>query len=68
MHSLQPKHSKLKPEEVEELIKELNISVGQLPKIKTTDSCLPEKCARGDVVKIERKFDEKTRFYYRVVS
>ena len=67
MHKLQPKHIKLKPEEVESLIKKLNISVTQLPKIRSSDVCLPDGCVRGDVIKVERKVDDKLRIYYRVV-
>lgn len=68
MHILQPKHTKLKPEEVEKLIGNYNISVSQLPKIKSTDPALPEGCQRGDVIKIERKSSDKTREYFRVVT
>jgi len=67
MHILQPKHIKLKPEEAEKLIGKYNISISQLPKIKLTDSGLPENCAVGDIVKIERKVDDKIRQYHRVV-
>ena len=37
MHVLQPKHTKLKAEEVDKLLLDLNISLTQLPKIKITD-------------------------------
>lgn len=67
MHVLQPKHSKLSKKEEEELLKELNISKTQLPKIKITDSALPEGMNIGDVVKIERKFEGELNIYYRVV-
>ncbi len=67
MHILQPKHIKLKPNEVQELLKKHNISLSQLPKIKNDDPVLPEGCKQGDVIKIERK-DEDTRIYYRVVA
>jgi DNA-directed RNA polymerase subunit H (RpoH/RPB5) len=64
MHTLQPKHSKLKPEEVEKLLKKYNIVLVQLPKISKKDLSLEENTYEtGDVVKIERK--EET--YYRVV-
>ncbi len=68
MHLLQPKHIKLKNEEVEKLLKELNISLVQLPKIKIKDSALPENCNVGDVVKIERENDGEIEAYYRVVT
>jgi len=66
MHILQPKHSKLKAEEVNELLQGLNVSLSQLPKIKFDDPALPEGIQPGDVIKIERKFNEKTVNYYRV--
>ena len=69
MHVLEHPHIKLKPEEAEKLIRELNISTLQLPKIKVNDSSLPEDCKVGDVIKIERKDDSgKSILYYRVVS
>jgi len=67
MHIFQPKHSKLKKDEGKKLLKELNISLSQLPKIKVEDSGLPENCQVGDIIKIERKEGEKTSVYYRVV-
>ncbi len=67
MHILQPKHSKLKKEEVDKLLTELNISLSQLPKIKAEDPSLPEGCEIGDVIKIERKEKDKVVVYYRVV-
>jgi DNA-directed RNA polymerase subunit H len=67
MHILQPKHTKLKQDEVQNLISEFNITVSQLPKIKSTDPCVPEGCIRGDVLKIERKEADKVVEYYRVV-
>jgi DNA-directed RNA polymerase subunit H (RpoH/RPB5) len=67
MHILQSKHTKLKQEEVRKLLSELNIALSQLPKIKAEDASLPEKCIVGDVIKVERKSDDKTINYYRVV-
>lgn len=49
--------------EAEELLKSLNLAKAQLPKILSTDTALPEGCAVGDVIKIDRK----TGVYYRVV-
>jgi len=63
MHILQPKHIKLNEKEAEELLKRLNVSKAQLPKILSTDSALPEGCAMGDVIKIERE----SGVYFRVV-
>ena len=67
MHVLQPKHIKLKIEDVKKLTDKYNISMSQLPKIKLDDSCVPEGCVKGDVLKIERKENDKIQVYYRVV-
>ena len=67
MHTLQPKHAKLKADELKILLDKYRISISQLPKIKSTDAGVPEGCLRGDVIKIERDVDGKTRLYYRVV-
>ena len=63
MHILQPKHIKLDEKQAEALLKEMNISKSQLPKILSTDAGLPEGCNVGDLIKIERI----TGVYYRVV-
>ena len=65
MHVLEPKHIKLKSEESEKLLKDLNISLTQLPKIKVDDAVLSEDCKVSDVIKIERKDSEtgKTIIY-----
>ena len=55
MHVLQPKHIKLKPEEVDKLLSKLNISLAQLPKIKITDPLLPEDCDISNGIMIERE-------------
>ncbi len=68
MHILQPKHSKLKVSDIQELLKKYNISIPQLPKIRATDPALPEGCKPGDVIKIERKEEDGIRIYYRVVA
>ncbi|MBU0957546.1 MAG: DNA-directed RNA polymerase subunit H [Nanoarchaeota archaeon] len=67
MHTLQPKHSKLKKEELEALLKKLNVALSQLPKINQEDPGLPENCEVGDVIKIERKLNDKINIYYRIV-
>lgn len=67
MHILQPKHTKMKPEEVKELFDKYNISASQLPKISSNDPALPENCVRGDVIKIEKKEDNEINVYYRIV-
>jgi DNA-directed RNA polymerase subunit H (RpoH/RPB5) len=67
MHILQPKHTKLKAEEVKKLLDKHNISVSQLPKIKKDDISVPENCNTGDILKIERDVDGRTDTYYRVI-
>ena len=67
MHILQPKHSKISEKESDELLSKLNISKSQLPKILLTDSSLPEGCIIGDIIKIERKEEDKVNIYFRVV-
>lgn len=68
MHILQPKHTKLKSEELKILLEKYRISVSQLPKIKSTDPCVPEGCTHGDVVKIERVDHEGKKLeYFRVI-
>lgn len=67
MHILQPKYSKLKPNEVKSLVDKYNISVSQLPKVKSDDPGVPDDVQRGDVLKIERRFEDKIRLYFRVV-
>ena len=67
MHILQPKHVKLKPDEAKKLLDKYDISVSQLPVIKADDPALPEGCVKGDVVKIERKEEDKINLYFRVV-
>ena len=69
MHILQPKHTKLKEKEIEDLLKKLNVSKAQLPKILSTDPGLPEGCVTGDIMEIERKDldSDKVNTYYRVV-
>ena len=68
MHVLQPKIIKLNPAEVDSLLKEFNISLAQLPKIRISDPALPEGCEISDILKIERITDDKKAFYYRVVG
>ncbi|MEM3074899.1 MAG: DNA-directed RNA polymerase subunit RpoH/Rpb5 C-terminal domain-containing protein [Candidatus Pacearchaeota archaeon] len=67
MHIFQPKHLKLSKKEEEQLLLKLNISKTQLPKIKKEDPALPDKCEIGDIIKIERKDNENTFEYFRVV-
>ncbi len=68
MHILQPKHFKVKKEEVEKLLSKFNISLSQFPKISHKDSPLSEfNVVIGDVIKIERKGEEGLQEYFRVV-
>ncbi len=67
MHILQPKHSKLNEKEVDELLKKFNVSRAQLPKILLNDPAIPEGCIVGDIIKIERKEEDKVYPYFRVV-
>ncbi len=62
-HELVPEHYLLKDEEAEKLLKELNITRDQLPKIRATDPCvqlLERKYGHikdGSIIKIVRKSD-----------
>ncbi len=67
MHVLQPKHTKLKIDEVKKLLLKYNISLSQLPKIRISDRALSEGFNVGDVVRIERKEGDKISVYYRTV-
>jgi len=66
-HILQPKHTILKQKETEKVLEDYNISLTQLPKIKITDAALPDGANVGDIIKIERKDEDGTQVYYRVV-
>jgi len=66
-HILQPKHSKLSEKDAQQILEKFNISKAQLPKILSSDPALSEGCEVGDLIKIERKSDDKTVLYYRVV-
>lgn len=68
MHELQPKHIKLKQEDVKKILLKYNIALSQLPKIRQDDPALPEGLQRGDVVRIERKEEDKINIYFRVVA
>lgn len=67
MHVLQPKHEKLSGKKAQETLEKFNISRTQLPKISVKDPALPEGSEEGDIIKIERKKDNSTQEYYRVV-
>jgi len=68
MHILQPKQTKLKQDEVSKLLVKYNISLAQLPKISKEDPAIFELNAQlGEVIKIERKTEEGSEDYFRVV-
>jgi len=68
MHILQPKHSKLKQDDVKKLLLKYNISLAQLPKISKEDVCVINLGVQtGDVIKIERKMENGVEEYFRVV-
>ena len=68
MHILQPKHIKLKEDEISKLCKKYNIAKEQLPRIKKNDPALEGlNVIKGDVIKIIRKSEEKETEYFRVV-
>ena len=67
MHAIQPKHTKLKPEEVKKLLEKYNISISQLPKVRADDPALPQGSMPGEVIKIDRLEDEKIVPYFRIV-
>jgi DNA-directed RNA polymerase subunit H len=67
MHILQSKHTKLSEKDINELLSRLNISKTQLPKILSSDPALPEGCQVGDVIKIERKEENKVFTFFRAV-
>ena len=68
MHILQPKHTKLKQEEVEKMLGDLNISFAQIPKINITDPSLSEGCEISDIIKISRVIDGEKEEYFRVIT
>ena len=53
-HKLVPDHTVLEEAELEEVLQEYNIRKTDLPKIKRTDSALPDEAEVGDVIEITR--------------
>ncbi|MFB6188351.1 MAG: DNA-directed RNA polymerase subunit H [Halapricum sp.] len=53
-HELVPDHSVLDDAELEDVLAEYDIKKTDLPKIKRTDSALPDEAEVGDVIKIVR--------------
>lgn len=68
-HSLVPKHTILKEDEVKRLLSRFNVSINQLPKISIKDPAVIRLEAKGgDILKIERKSETAGKSeYYRVV-
>ncbi len=67
-HFLNPKMEIMKKKEVEELLKQYNITLDQLPLIYETDPVVKALNAKkGDVIKIYRKDQTKDYIYYRLV-
>ncbi len=65
---LVPEHVLLSEEEKEQLLKELNIKLSQLPRMFDTDPVAKELGAKPkDVIKIIRKTEFEHSIYYRVV-
>jgi len=67
MHVLQPKYTKLKEAEIEKFLAKFNISLSQLPKISKKDPFVSGQVETGDVLKFERKTEDGTQEYFRVV-
>ncbi|TYL39902.1 DNA-directed RNA polymerase subunit H [Natronococcus pandeyae] len=53
-HELVPEHTVLEDDVLEEVLSEYDIDRTDLPKIKRTDSALPDDAEVGDVIKIVR--------------
>jgi len=69
-HEYVPEHIKLKEEEIEELLKKLNVSKRQLPMILKEDPSLAKfDVKKGDVIKIIRNSPTigKSEFYRAVI-
>jgi len=68
-HELVPKHRIMSEKEVKELLKKLNISLRQLPRILASDAALQGLNAKpNDVIEITRKSRTTgVSKYYRVV-
>ena len=68
-HILIPEHTKLTKKETEDLLKDYNISLRQLPGISKKDPALSSfDVVAGDVIKILRKsYTDNQTVFYRVV-
>ncbi|NUN11891.1 DNA-directed RNA polymerase subunit H [Candidatus Micrarchaeota archaeon] len=69
-HFLVPKAVKLSEDEVSDLLKKMNCTIKQLPRVKSDDASVKELgVEEGDVIKYERAslITNKVEPYYRVV-
>ncbi len=68
-NSLSPKYRIMKPEEVDKLLEKYNISLKDLPKIKSIDPAVKQLNANeGDVIEINRNSATAGEYlYYRFV-
>ncbi len=69
-HTLVPKHETIGDKEKEEVLKKLQVTIKEMPRISPKDSALRGLDAKpGDVIKITRKsYTAGKAVYYRVVS
>ncbi|WP_331234731.1 DNA-directed RNA polymerase subunit H [Natronorarus salvus] len=54
-HTLVPEHTVMDEESIQTVLDEYGIKPTDLPKIKRTDSALPDDAEVGDVIRIERE-------------
>lgn len=67
-HFLVPKMEILSEKEKKELFEKMKINENNLPLIKVTDPAAKALNAKvGDIIKIERKDEPATYYYYRLV-
>ena len=70
-HNIVPKHTKLSEKQKQELLKQYNCTIDQLPRIIKTDTALMDLDVKvDDVVKIDRfsRTEGSSLFYRRVVN
>ncbi len=67
-HTLVPEHRVMGEEELEDLFAEYHIDRTDLPKIRVSDTALPEGAEIGDVIEITRDSrTTDTAYVYRLV-
>ncbi len=54
-HTLVPEHTVMDEEAIQTVLEEYSIKRTDLPRIKRTDSALPDDAEVGDVIRIERE-------------